>query len=146
MDVPGQAKDTTSVNLKTFVSYTQSPEVGTKGILGLALSSYNYNQNFMRKFQRAVTGISTLNYSWYYQKTNSDQIDSLYEGFFALGSAPVAANVTEYFTAGVVNTDEEILALGFNDLDQLFEDGNTTHINPFIEMKLANFTIGQPKI
>ena len=95
-----------ALDLTVFVSYQDSPEEGVDGTLGLALSSYNYDMNFLQQTARKTSKFDVTNYQLKFSDTVSSDLSQQYEGEMIFSKEPIEDNMTNYFTAGNVDTDE----------------------------------------
>ena len=127
------------MSLTFFVSYQKSPETGLSGFLGMVVSNYNYDMNFIKKLADNTSGIWLQNQQFYFEQDPLEQL--FFEGSLYF-SAEAQENTTDnYFNAGTFNADQQIKESGFDDLANYSGD---TLINPFLVMPLENLEFGQP--
>ena len=127
------------MSLTFFVSYQKSPETGLSGFLGMVVSNYNYDMNFIKKLADNTSGVWLQNQQFYFEQDPLEQL--FYEGTLYF-SAEAQENTTDnYFNAGTFNADQQIKESGFDDLANYSGD---TLINPFLVMPLENLEFGQP--
>ena len=67
----------------------------------------------------------------------------MYQGWLSISEDTVTTNTTDYFLAGSVDTDAQIVANKFSDLATIASD---KWVNPFLQFPLDNLLLQSPKI